>query len=89
MQPLLYYAYKNLIRSLIISTAIKLPDVLVEAAKINGKAEFRSPPKQIEYWARIGKMSDESPDLPLGFVKGILVGLEEIKAGDVLPYEFE
>lgn len=70
------------------ATAIKLSTELIEAAKITGKAEFRSPPKQIEYWARIGKIADENPDLPLGFVKGILVGLEEIKAGDVSEYEF-
>ncbi|SMN02127.1 hypothetical protein SPONL_574 [uncultured Candidatus Thioglobus sp.] len=48
----------------------------------------RSTPKQIEYWARIGKIADENPDLPLGFIKGILVGMEEVKAGDVSEYTF-
>jgi len=70
------------------ATAIKLPDSLIESAKITGKTELRSTPKQIEYWARIGKIADENPDLPLGFVKGILLGLEEIKAGEVSEYKF-
>lgn len=71
------------------ATAIKLPDELIESARITGKAELRSPPKQIEYWARIGKIAEENPDLPLCLVKGILAGLEEIKAGDVSEYKFE
>ncbi|SMG64379.1 conserved hypothetical protein, partial [methanotrophic bacterial endosymbiont of Bathymodiolus sp.] len=48
------------------SKAIKLSDSLISDAVINGKAQHRSAPKQIEYWARIGKIADENPDLPLG-----------------------
>ncbi len=70
------------------SKAIKLSDDLISDATINGKAQHRSTPKQIEYWARMGKIADENPDLPLGFIKGILVGIEEHKAGDVSEYEF-
>ena len=70
------------------ATAIKLSSELVSEAAINGKAQHRSTPKQIEYWARIGKIADENPDLPLGFIKGILIGMEEIKAGDVSEYQF-
>ena len=68
--------------------AIKLSDQLVEDAKINGKAQQRSAPKQIEYWAKIGKIADENPDLPLSFIKGTLIGKEEIKAGEVSEYQF-
>jgi len=70
------------------ATAIKLSDELINDAAINGKAQHRSTPKQIEYWARLGKIAEENPDLPLGFIKGILIGKEEIKAGDVSEYEF-
>ena len=70
------------------SKAIKLSDELVQDAVINGKAQHRSAPKQIEYWARIGKIADENPDLPLGFIKGVLIGIEENKAGDVSEYQF-
>jgi len=51
-------------------------------------ARHRCTPKQIEYWARIGKIADENPDLPLDFIKGILIGMEEVKAGDVSEYKF-
>lgn len=70
------------------SKAIKLSDELIHDAAVNGKAQHRSTPKQIEYWARIGKIADENPDLPLSFIKGLLTGLEERKAGDVSVYQF-
>jgi len=72
----------------LMSKAIKLSDRLMNDAVINGKAQHRSAPKQIEYWASIGKIADENPDLPLTFIKGILTGIEESKAGDVSDYKF-
>ena len=68
--------------------AIKLSDELVVDATTHGKAQHRSTPRQIEYWARIGKIADENPDLTLGFVKDILTGLEEAETGDVTEYHF-
>ena len=47
------------------SKAIKLSEGLINDAVTNGKAQHRSAPKQIEYWARMGKIADENPDLPL------------------------
>ena len=70
------------------SKAIKLSDALVADAKIHGKAQHRTPPGQIEYWAKVGKIADENPDLTLGFVKDMLTGLEESAAGDVSEYQF-
>ena len=70
------------------SKAIKLSEELISDAAINGKAQHRSVPKQIEYWARLGKIADENPDLPLQFIKGLLTGIEESKAGDVSEYQF-
>lgn len=49
----------------------------------------RTPPKQIEHWARIGKLAEENPELPLGFVIDMLVGIEEANAGEVEEYKFE
>ncbi|MCK4840459.1 MAG: hypothetical protein KAT04_01100, partial [Methylococcales bacterium] len=73
---------------LIMAKAIKLSDELVVDATTHGKAQHRSAPRQIEYWARIGKIADENPDLSLGFVKDILTGLEESKSGNVSEYQF-
>lgn len=70
------------------SKAIKLSSELIDDAIINAKAQHRSVPKQIEYWARLGKIADENPDLPLGFIKGILIGIQEMDAGDVSEYKF-
>ena len=68
--------------------SIKLSDELISAATATGKALHRSPPRQIEYWARIGKIAEENPDMPLGMVKDILISQEETAAGDVSEYDF-
>jgi len=68
---------------------IKLSDALIHDATVYGRAMHRSPPKQIEYWARIGKIADENPDLPLGFVKDLLVAQEEADSSTVVAYKFE
>lgn len=68
--------------------SIKLSDNLVADATAHAKALHRTPPKQIEYWARIGKIAEENPDLTLGFVKDVLIGLEEVEAGDISEYQF-
>ena len=68
--------------------ALKLSDDLVDVAKISAAAERRSVPKQIEYWARIGKAVLENPELPLRVVQDILLSREEVKAGHVSPYKF-
>jgi len=68
--------------------AIKLSDDLIDDAKITAVAMHRSIPKQIEHWARLGKIAEESPDLPIGFVKDVLVSLQEVEAGDVSEYKF-
>jgi len=83
MQLTEYYLYKELM-----SVALKLSDDLVDAAKISAAAEHRSVPKQIEYWARIGKAVLDNPDVPLRMVQDILLSREEIKAGHVVSYEF-
>ncbi|MBT3868079.1 MAG: hypothetical protein HOF19_09220 [Gammaproteobacteria bacterium] len=70
------------------SRSIKLSDELITAAAATGKALHRSTPRQIEYWAQIGKIAEENPELPLGLVKDILVSQEEASVGDVTDYDF-
>lgn len=70
------------------SVALKLSDELVEMAKPHAAAEYRSVPKQIEYWARLGKAVEDNPDLPLQFIKDMLLAVEEAKAGQLTPYRF-
>jgi hypothetical protein len=69
-------------------TSLKLSDALIEMAKPHAAAQHRSIPKQIEYWARLGKAVDDNPDLPLQFIKDILLANQEAKSGLSTPYEF-
>ncbi len=39
------------------STAVKIDNDIVDQAKTYGKAESRSATKQVEYWAKIGKIA--------------------------------
>ena len=70
------------------ATAVKLSYDLFIKAKIKSKVFKRSIAGQIEYWAKIGQMIEENPDLPLPFIQDILVGREQIIAGQGTPYVF-
>jgi hypothetical protein len=59
------------------SINVKLSETLVEQAKVIGSVEHRSVPRQIEYWAQIGKMAEENPDLPFSLIRQILIADEE------------
>jgi hypothetical protein len=67
---------------------IKLSDSIIEEARPYATAMHRSIPKQIEYWARLGKAVEENPDLPLSMVMNLLISLEEAKAGKFSEYKF-
>ncbi|MFH2092737.1 MAG: ParD-like family protein [Pseudomonadota bacterium] len=70
------------------ATAVKVSDDLFKKAQIKSKIFKRSIAGQIEYWAKIGQMVEDNPDLPLPFIQDILVGREQIKAGQGTPYIF-
>ncbi|RLB85828.1 MAG: hypothetical protein DRH24_00760 [Deltaproteobacteria bacterium] len=70
------------------ATAVKVSDDLFEKAKIKSKIFKRSIAGQIEYWAKIGQMIEENPDFPLPFIQDVLIGREQIKAGQGTPYIF-
>ena len=70
------------------ATAVKVSDDLFKEAQIKSKIFKRSIAGQIEYWAKIGQMVEENPDLPLPFIQDILIGREQIKAGQGTPYIF-
>ena len=68
------------------ATSVKLSENIVSDAKVMSKAFNRSVAGQIEYWARIGKIAEENPDLTYDFIKNILIALEEADAGELEPY---
>ena len=63
--------------------AVKLSEELVtDAAKYAGVFS-RSVPKQIEHWAKIGKIAEENPDLSYEFITDIMLAMEE----ESIPFE--
>lgn len=70
------------------STAIKLDDTLVEAARIYGEASHRSAPKQIEHWATLGRIAEQNPDLSYEFIIGLLQARAQVRAGDATEFTF-
>jgi hypothetical protein len=84
---LMYYSSLS-IKERTMSVALKLSDELIDLAKPHAAAMQRSIPKQIEYWARLGKVVEDNPELPLQFIQDTLLGLEEAKAGQTSDYKF-
>lgn len=61
---------------------------LLRQIRAKAKAARRTLSAQVEYYALLGLLAEENPDLPLTFLRGILEGREEIKAGLGRPYEW-
>ena len=70
------------------SSAVRISEDLVKDAKIFSKVESRSITGQIEYWAKIGKIAEDNPDLTFKLIKEILVGVEELENGQGIEYKF-
>jgi len=52
---------------------IRIDEAIYNEAKKTARAERRSIPHQIEFWAMIGKCALDNPDLPIEFVKDLLI----------------
>ena len=63
------------------ASTIKLSDRLLKDARLSGHATSRTPPRQIEYWARLGQIAEENPDLSFRFVHDILVSIKDVDTG--------
>ena len=62
------------------STVIRVSDDLATIARARSEAEQRSMTSQIEYWAKLGRIAEDNPDLPYSFIKDTIVGMQEIDA---------
>ena len=71
------------------TVAIRLSDTLIQAATNYANINFRTVPKQIEYWAVLGRCAEDNPDLPLGFIKECLLAKEEIRQGKTTEFTFK
>ncbi|MFT6896463.1 MAG: hypothetical protein ACJA13_000865 [Paraglaciecola sp.] len=70
------------------SASIRLDNSLVEKAKVFGQAQSRSAAKQIEHWAKIGKIMEDNPELSYQFVQQSLIAKAEKEAGELENYQF-
>ncbi len=70
------------------TTSVRLDQDLIDKATIMAKALNRTPPKQIEHWAKIGEMMEDNPDLSYEFVKQAIIAKAEREAGKLEPYDF-
>lgn len=52
------------------------------------RAQSRSISGQLKYYARLGVIAADNPDLPLSLIEGILEAREELKAGLGQPYQW-
>ena len=71
-----------------LANAIRLSEEIMQEAVDYAPINSRSVPKQIEHWAKIGKIAEENPDLPYAFIKGVLEAKREMDHGDVSIFEF-
>ncbi|GAB6070580.1 hypothetical protein JCM30760_16770 [Thiomicrorhabdus hydrogeniphila] len=71
------------------TASVRLDQSLVEKANIWGKAHHRTAPKQIEYWAKIGEIMEDNPDLPFSFVQQALLAQAEREAGKLEPFDLD
>ena len=67
------------------SISIRIDDALYETAKVRAKAEMRSIPQQVAYWAKVGRAALDNPDLPVSFVAESLVSMAEPRE-DATPF---
>ncbi len=59
------------------SMPVRIDDKLYEQAKTTSRGECRTIAGQLEFWAKIGKAALDNPDLPIEFVRDLLIAKAE------------
>lgn len=59
------------------STSVRIAQDLYELARSDAVIEHRSIAGQIEYWAKIGRVALDNPDLPASFIAESLASMAE------------
>ena len=67
---------------------IRIDETIYNEAKRVARAEHRSIPHQIEFWATIGKCALDNPDLPVEFIKELLISKNQDRSL-AEPFTFE
>ena len=64
---------------------VRIDDALYNLARAQAHAERRTIAGQIEFWALLGRAALDNPDLPIDFVRDLLIARAE---GPVLATTF-
>ena len=56
---------------------VRIDDALYEQARAQAQAERRTIAGQIEFWALVGRTALDNPDLPINFVRDLLIARAE------------
>lgn len=69
------------------SISIRIDQTLYEQARSEALVEHRTIAGQIEYWARVGRVALDNPDLPVSFIAESLASMAEPRseATDFVP----
>lgn len=59
------------------SMSVRIDDELYEQAKNASKGECRTIAGQLEFWAKVGKAALDNPDLPIDFVRELMISRSE------------
>ncbi len=72
------------------SMPVRIEDELYEQAKASSKGECRTISGQLEFWAKIGKTALDNPDLPIEFVRELLIARAEDRSqmSNFVPGQF-
>lgn len=60
--------------------AVGLSENFVAVAKEYASAANRSLQEQIEHWVKIGRISEDNPELPFSFINDVLLAAEQCRA---------
>lgn len=67
--------------------SMRIDETLYREAGLVAKAECRTIPHQIEFWAKIGKCALDNPDLPIEVIRDLLIAKQQDRAL-VEPFNF-
>lgn len=59
---------------------VRIDDALYNEARAHAHAERRTIAGQLEFWAMVGKAALDNPDLPIEFVKDLLIARAEVQS---------
>ena len=60
-----------------IAMPVRIDAGLYRSAKAQANAEHRTIAGQIQYWAKVGRAALDNPDLPIDFIKDLLIANAE------------